>query len=214
MDVFELQHILDVDKWTLSEKTGYDMCGHLYYCGFCNKQQLCPCANAKLKYDARQLQAKASDDSADQLESVEEIVENIPISKENREKGEKKKKIVRSHQEKYDMASDILKARYAELRDYMLSYKSVSARVSKRCDSYRAHCEFIARIFVTGKSLKIYLPLDPTDPDLGKYPHVDVSYKKTINETPFSFKVNSKLAVKRAKELISMVCEEKGLKRK
>lgn len=201
MDVLELQHILDVEKWTLSEKTGYDMCGHLPYCGFCNKQQPCPCANAKLNYDARDL-AKASEDIA--VTAPETVQENA----------EKKKKIVRSHQEKYNMASDILKSRYQELKDYMLSYKSVSSRVSKRCDSYRAHCEFIARVFVTGKSLKIYLPLDPTDPDLGRYPHVDVSYKKTINETPFSFKVNSKLAVKRAKELIDMVCEEKGLKRK
>lgn len=204
MDVFQLQHVLDVDKWTLSEKTGYDMCGHMYYCGFCNKQQLCPCANAKLKYDAREL-AKASDNTA--VSAPNEV-------QEKQEKAEKKKKVVRSHQEKYDLASDILKSRYQELKEYMLSYKSVSSRVSKRCDSYRAHCEYIARVFVTGKSLKIYLPLDPTDPDLGRYPHVDVSYKKTINETPFSFKVNSKLAVKRAKELISMVCEEKGLKRK
>ncbi len=195
MNKFDLQHMLDIDKWMLSEKNGYDMCGNMYYCEFCDKHEICPCANAKLRYDAHQ-------------QTEAKTIENVD------EKPAKKKKIVRSHQEKYDMASDILKERYAQIREEMLSYKDVTSRVSKRCDSYRAHCEFIARVFVTGKSLKMYFPLDPQDPELAKYPHIDVNYKKTINETPFSFKVNSKLAVKRAKELIAIVCEEKGLKKK
>ncbi len=193
MNMFDLQKKLDVEKWVLSEEQGIDLCGKLDYCKYCNMQEEYPCANAKLRLDKAEKAAKTAEKS---------------------EAAPKKKKIVRSHNEKVELANQELLARYAEISKEMLSYKAVTSRVSKRCDCYRAHCKFIARVFVTGKSLKIYLPLDPKDPNLARYPHVDVTKKKTMPETPFSFKVNSKLAVKRAKELIAIVCKAQGLTKK
>ncbi len=196
MDMFDLQRKLDVEKWVLSEEKGVDLCGQLDYCKYCNIDEECPCANAKLRLDKAVQEAKAAK-KADKAEAAP-----------------KKKKIVRSHQEKVELANAELLKRYAEISKEMLSYKAVTSRVSKRCDCYRAHCRFIARVFVTGKSLKIYLPLDPQDPNLARYPHTDVTKKKTMPETPFSFKVNSKLAVKRCKELIAIVCKAQGLTKK
>ncbi len=197
MNMFDLQQKLDVQKWVLSEEKGIDMCGQLDYCAYCDRAEEYPCANAKLRMDAEAKKA-AKAQKAD-------APAQAPA---------KKKKIVRSHEEKVALANDELLKRYQEISKEMLSYKAVTSRVSKRCDCYRAHCQFIARVFVTGKSLKIYLPLDPQDPALARYPHTDVTKKKTMPETPFSFKVNSKLAVKRAKELIAIVCANRGLKKK
>ncbi len=193
MNMFDLQQKLDVQKWVLSEENGIDMCGQLEYCAYCNREEEYPCANAKIRMDNAQKAQEAETPA---------------------EKPAKKKKIVRSHEEKVALANEDLLKRYDEISKEMLSYKAVTSRVSKRCDCYRAHCQFIARVFVTGKSLKIYLPLDPQDPALARYPHTDVTKKKTMPETPFSFKVNSKLAVKRAKELIAIVCKNRGLKKK
>ncbi len=199
MNMFDLQQKLDVEKWVLSEQKGIDMCGQFDYCAYCDQSKEYPCANAKVSMDNATAAKSAKTEKTEEKPS---------------EPTEKKKRIVRSHLEKVERADAELLARYAEISKEMLSYKAVTSRVSKRCDCYRAHCQFIARVFVTGKSLKIYLPLDPQDPSLARYPHTDVTKKITMPETPFSFKVNSKLAVKRAKELIAIVCEMRGLKKK
>ena len=51
------------------------------------------------------------------------------------------------------------------------------------------------------------LPLDPDAAEYndGKTPHVNMGHKKVYEEVPFQFKVNSKLALKRALALIEQV---------
>ena len=57
------------------------------------------------------------------------------------------------------------------------------------------------------KSLRINLPLDPDAPEFcdGKTPHENTGHKKVYECVPFQFKVNSKLALKRAIRLIELV---------
>ena len=42
----ELQQKMDIQKWLDSETRHMDMCGHYDYCGYCNKYEETPCANA------------------------------------------------------------------------------------------------------------------------------------------------------------------------
>ena len=83
----------------------------------------------------------------------------------------------------------------------------IKSRISKQCDTYRRNGEIIAKITLIGTSLRINLNLDPNAEEFndGKTPHVDMSHKKVYEMVPFQFKVNSKLAVKRALALIEMI---------
>ena len=64
-----------------------------------------------------------------------------------------------------------------------------------------------SKITIIGGSLRINLPLDPDAPEFndGKMLHTATGHKKVYAEVPFQFKVNSKLALKRALRLIEMV---------
>ena len=65
----------------------------------------------------------------------------------------------------------------------------------------------MAKITIIGTSLRVNLPLDPDAPEFndGRTPHVNTGHKKVYEEVPFQFKVNSKLALKRALALIDLV---------
>ena len=65
----------------------------------------------------------------------------------------------------------------------------------------------MGKITIIGTSLRINLPLDPDAEEFndGKTPHINMGHKKVYEEVPFQFKVNSKLALKRALALIEQV---------
>lgn len=83
----------------------------------------------------------------------------------------------------------------------------IKSRISRQCDTYRRGGDIVAKITIIGGSLRINLPLDPDAPEFndGKMPHTATGHKKVYAEVPFQFKVNSKLALKRALRLIELV---------
>lgn len=205
MDKTVLQAQLDRQKWLDSVSNNRDMCGTYDYCAFCDKSLPLPCATAFEK-----LCTPATEQSHDQ--SVTDLTSSLG-KKFNYDKVMAKKAARKSltFAEKYALASDIIKERYAALQQALTSTPKgtpkIKSRISKQCDTYRRDGDIVAKITIIGTSLRINLPLDPDAPEFcdGKTPHVNMGHKKVYEEVPFQFKVNSKLALKRALALIELV---------
>lgn len=105
------------------------------------------------------------------------------------------------------------KANYNELKNELLSY-GVKSRLSRSGDVFRLHTKKYAKIFLVGKTLKVYLALNPEDYADATFPVEDVGYRFNYADIPLLFKVRSGLSVRRCKELIKAACEKDGLKKK
>ncbi len=208
MDKQKLQYQLDMKKWYDSEYNHRDMCGSYDYCAFCDKQMALPCATAFEKMNAKPTRVPKRQQHKTHVE------ENVSLGKKfdfNKVMAKKAARKSLTFAEKYALSSDIVKERYAILQAALLDVPkgapAIKSRISKQCDTYRRSGEIVAKITIIGTSLRINLPLDPDDPQFndGKTPHTDTGHKKVYTIVPFQFKVNSKLALKRALSLIEKI---------
>ncbi len=115
---------------------------------------------------------------------------------------------------KIKFLSDEQKALYSKIKNELLSYKCTN-RAAKMNETFRKS-GIVCRIVVSGKSIRVNLPLDPND--LEKYPEnryhqKDYGNKKSYADTPFGMNVKSDRACTKAIELIQQVLEEKGAKK-
>mgnify|MGYP000723027417 FL=1 len=216
MDKITLQAKLDEQKWNDSVANHRDMCGAYDYCVFCDKNVAMPCATAFEEMNKPQiLPAKACERHA-QIATPEEDVTDLHSSlgkKFDYDKVLAKKAARKSltFAEKYALADDIIKERYAILKEALTTTAKgtpkIKSRISKQCDTYRREGDIVAKITIIGASLRVNLPLDPDAEEFndGRTPHTSTGHKKVYEEVPFQFKVNSKLALKRALALIDLV---------
>lgn len=105
------------------------------------------------------------------------------------------------------------KANYNELKNELLSY-GVKARMSRGGETFRLKEKRYAKIYLVGKTLKVYLALSPEDYKDSTFPIEDVGHRPNYAEMPLLFKVRSGLSVRRCKELIKAACEKDGLEQK
>lgn len=211
MDKIALQAKLDDQKWNDSIANHRDMCGAYDYCVYCDKNEKLPCASAYEKMNAPKIEEKKIE-----IEEQESDVTTLHTSlgkKFDYDKVMAKKASRKSltFAEKYALSDDIVKERYAILKDALTATQKgapkIKSRISKQCDTYRREGDIIAKVTIIGTSLRINLPLDPDAPEFndGRTPHTSTGHKKVYEEVPFQFKVNSKLALKRALVLIDLV---------
>jgi predicted transport protein len=114
----------------------------------------------------------------------------------------------KNQENKLRMAPDSIKEFYSSIRNALSSYANVRERMMVACDGYKLGKEYLAKITVSGKTMKLFLALNPSDFDQSKFRHTDVSDKKTYASTPFMIKIASKLAVKRALLLIEELAKK------
>lgn len=93
---------------------------------------------------------------------------------------------------------------HAQLQEHLTSYRKVKSRYSARCDSYRMGRDLLAKMAIGGKTLKLYLAVDPEDAALddGKYHQRDLSETSAYQEVPFMLPIRSSLAVRKACRVI------------
>ncbi|MDE5990477.1 MAG: uL15 family ribosomal protein, partial [Clostridia bacterium] len=149
---------------------------------------------------------------------VEEVEEEDEDADEEEEEEEEEVSI-KSIRPRYDyttkmkLASDDLKAFYSEIKNEFYSY-GIKSRISKAKENFNKGREMIARFVINGKSLKLYMALDPTLLDQKYFHHKDMSEKKAVAEIPTMLLIRSKQSVSRAKELIAMLAEKVELAKK
>ena len=144
---------------------------------------------------------------------VVEPVEEKPVVKEVKKKEEKIEIQRVSFETKLKKADKDLKKKYQLIKDELLSY-GVKSRVSFNGDTYRLHRVQYAFITLRGKSLKLYLKLDPKKYKDSPMPIKDESSKKKYESTPAVIKVKSDLSAKRAIALIADTMKEANISKK
>lgn len=127
-----------------------------------------------------------------------------PVKKAPVKKAPEKKAPVKriSFAKRIKTADKGLKDIYNDVKSEILSY-GVKSRPSSSGDYFRLHTKTYVKMAVAGKSLKVYLALNPKDYKNSTYPIIDVSNKNVYKEIPVAFKVKSDLSVKRVKQLIA-----------
>ena len=110
-------------------------------------------------------------------------------------------------------ADSDIKSNYNEIKNEILSY-GVKSRLSRGGDIFRLHNKRYVKIFLVGKTLKVYLALDPENYKDSTIPYEDVGASPACADIPMLFKVRSGLSVRRCKELVRATMEKDGLKQK
>ncbi len=97
---------------------------------------------------------------------------------------------------------------YDELYNKFISLRKMHARVSAKGVSFRLGRELVAKITYRGKTMKLHLALDVDAFDEKVYFQKDMSDVKAYQEVPFTVKVKSDRALKKAFELIDALIEK------
>lgn len=116
----------------------------------------------------------------------------------------------RSYTAKIIQSVDKLKSYYSEIKNEFSRYK-VKSRVSWRYETFKTGRKLLARLSIRGKTLSLYLALDPAAYADTKYKINDVSSVAKNAEVPLLYKIKNDRRCKYAKELIAQVMQENGL---
>ncbi len=102
-------------------------------------------------------------------------------------------------------SSDEVKARYSELKNYLLSFENVRSRISWKHEIFQMGKKTVGKFNVRGKTLCLCLATDPKMFDGTKYVVDDLSVRNKKNPMPCLYRIKSELRVRYAKDLIDVV---------
>ena len=111
---------------------------------------------------------------------------------------------------KLAQSPEAAKKYYIELKNKVLSYKDTHSRVSWHYDAINVGRKYVMKFAVRGKTLVIYLPLNPNK--LIKKYKVEETKSKRFEELTCVYRIKNDRRFKYAGELIEMACEKLGLK--
>lgn len=130
-----------------------------------------------------------------------EIKEKV-IAKVNAFEHLKGKKSKRTFNQKLNRAGKETKRKYLEIKDFIKGIPEFSERKGEMIKAFRYKNGTVIKCAVKGKTLNVYLALNPKDFENTKYVFLDVSKVKKYSQTPMRVKITSNRQVKYAKELI------------
>ena len=110
-------------------------------------------------------------------------------------------------------ASDEVKRYYSDLKNYLLGFKKVRCRASWKFEKFRLGRNCIALLAVRGKTLCLYLALNPMRFADSKYKVEDYSLRSAKTTTPLMYRIKNDRRLKYAKELIDVLLFEKDSER-
>ncbi len=116
-------------------------------------------------------------------------------------------RLKRSFTAKMKQSEETVKVYYSDIKNELTSYKRINSNVSWHGDRFNFGRDTIAKIGINGKTLCVYLDLDPNDPELKTtvYHQKDVGGQKAYESTPFMIKVKSDAALKKAIRLVGIL---------
>lgn len=107
-------------------------------------------------------------------------------------------------------SSDEIKQYYGSVKTALLSYAKVNSNVAWGAERFNKGRETIARFKIRGKTLCLYLALNPADYEYSVYHHADVSDNKSMHGTPLMVKIKSPRGAKKAIRLVDEMLENMG----
>ena len=137
------------------------------------------------------------------------VIQDFQVIDENGEP----KKIKRKFNTKMMFAPYETKEYYNEIKNYLTMYRA-KGRISARCETFR-YKGLVAKVALGGKSIKVFLALDPSIIDENpKYHLRDFSEKKQYQEVPVMIRVRSPRSLKYFKELVDLMMANRSVKPK
>ena len=119
----------------------------------------------------------------------------------------------RSFMSRYIQAESFVQDYYTVVKNVLLSYKGVKVRTSWSKETYKNGRTPVAKIDVKGKTLYLWLALNPAEFVDTKYRFIDVSEKRGGEDYPMLLRIKSLRGVKYAVELITTLMDRLGLVR-
>ena len=107
---------------------------------------------------------------------------------------------------------EMIKEYYSDLKNHILSYQDVKSRLSWKFDSYNRGRDQLFKIKVRGKTICIYLALDPDNYEVSKYHHESID-AKIFEDVPMLFKIKSGLGLRKAKQLVDDTMARFGIEK-
>ncbi len=113
---------------------------------------------------------------------------------------------------KLKQSEDDIKGYYSTLKNALTEYKKINSNISWHGDRFNFGRDTVARVTIIGKTLGLYLALDPADPEFKQtvYRQKDVSKQKAYEGTPFMVKIKSDGGLKKALRLVAALAEKLG----
>ncbi len=163
------------------------------------------------------LDVSSLDDSEEELDVAEADDEENELSESTEEEvtakisSETGKMILirykKSFSARLNLSEDLTKDYHSAIKNKLLSYKKVKSRTSWNYEAFNFGRQQVAKMNIRGKSLFIYLPLDPQEYEDSKYSFKDCSHIKKYEQLPFRLRVRSNRGLKHAYELIEIVMQ-------
>ena len=116
----------------------------------------------------------------------------------------------RSYTARLIQSSGVLKEWYSEIKNAALAYKGAKSSIAWKQEKLRCGRKPIAKLIVRGKTLCLYLPIDPSECD-ERVKIEDVSAKAVNAATPSMLRIKNPYRVRQAKELIALAAEKAEL---
>lgn len=152
-------------------------------------------------------EVKEEDNESDEEVNEVELVKNATITEEPSFLG-LDVMYNRSFKAKVIQSSDDVKRYYSELKNELLSYKGMKARLSWDKESFNIGRKYYARMSIKGKTLMLYLALDPNEYLDTKYLVEDSSEVAKYEDVPTLYRIKGERRLKYAKELIAIMMQE------
>lgn len=99
---------------------------------------------------------------------------------------------------------------YTRIKNELLSFKKVHCRSSWKRETFRYGKNVAARLAFRGKTLCLFLPLNPAEYAESKYKVEDASDNASYADTPCMYRLKNEKRIRLAAELFSKVMENMG----
>lgn len=119
---------------------------------------------------------------------------------------------VKSFTARFSQSNDTVKEYYSELKNYALSFKNTRSRTSWSYDSINVGRKQVIKFAIRGKSLCMFLALNPDDFASTKY-KVKRTQSKRYQSVPCLYRITNERRRKYAKDLIDKLMKQLNLEK-
>ena len=120
-------------------------------------------------------------------------------------------RLTKGFEARLKQSNDEIKGYYDSVKNELLSYTKVKSKISFKHEAFKFGKDCIARLKFRGKTLCLYLSLDPKVYENTKYKVEDMSEISTSSEVPTMYRINLPRREVYAKELIKDLMEKVGV---
>ena len=117
----------------------------------------------------------------------------------------------KSFEAKLIASTEQTKGYYCQIKSFISAYDGIKSKISWSHERFYIGRRSYAKLAIAGKTLNVYLSLDPAELEGSKYIFTDASEIKKYKDTPVRLKIRSDRACRWCCELISVMMAKDGI---